>query len=173
MKKIIIIMVLLMALSSFTGCSNSKYNAQIYSTTNDWVSTSFLENNKVGGVCYENPNYVEGVDDPASKYYCDESSPVSRTFIITDQETFDSIFQRDKVEVDFSKDVVYLYIFADTSPSNREYIIDDISVENQKTTIYFKLNKNDKKDGVSPYQRCLIVIMDITDTSDVEFVKQK
>ena len=64
-----------------------------------------------------------------------------------------------------------LYIFADMSP--REYVIDDISVEDEKTTIYFKLAPSEKNDAVQAYQRCLVVIMDKNDTCEVKFVKNR
>jgi len=158
-------------LGIFTGCSVSKYNARMYSKANDLVLSSFLEDNKVRGACYPNPDYVEDAEELVDEYLYDETSPKSRTFTITDVETFDSIFQKDKIEVDFSKEVVYLYIFADMSP--REYLLDDISVEDGKTTIYFKLAPSEKNDAVQAYQRCLVVIMDKNDTCEVEFVKNR
>ena len=172
MKRIIsIVMVLLIVLGLFTGCLGNKYNARMYSKAKDVMLSSFLEDNRVRGVDYPNPDYVEDAEELVDKYLYDETSPKSRTFTITDVETFDSIFQKDKIEVDFSKEVVYLYIFADCSP--REYVIDDISVEDEKTTIYFKLTKSNKKDTVQIYQRCLVVIMDKNDTSEVEFVENR
>jgi len=171
MKRIITFgMVLFVIFGLFTGCSGNKYNARMYSKAKDLMLSSFLEDNRVSGACYPNPDYVEDAEELVDKYLYDETSPKSRTFTITDVETFDSIFQKDKIEVDFSKEVVYLYIFADMSP--REYVIDDISIEDEKTTIYFKLTKNNKKDAVRAYQRCLVVIMDKNDTSEVEFIER-
>jgi len=145
MKRIIMFsMVLLVVLGLFTGCSVSKYNAKIYSNAKDLLLPSFWEENKANE---------------------------SNTFVITDRETFDSVFDKDKLDVDFDKQMVCLCIFSDTSPSSREYILDGISVEDGKTTIYFKLSHSNKKDAVQPYKRCLAVIMDKTDTSEVEFVE--
>ena len=134
-------MVLLVVLGLFTGCSVSKYNAKIYSNVKDFLLPSFWEENKANE---------------------------SNTFVITDKETFDLVFDKDKLDVDFDKQMVCLCIFSDTSP--REYILDSISVEDGKTTIYIKLTHSNKKDAVQPYQRCLAVIMDKNDTSEVEFI---
>ena len=169
-------MVLLVILGLFTGCSGNKYNARIYSHAEDLVLSTFLEENKVLGAFYPNPDYVdvEDLEDdeyPVDEYYQDETSPASRTFTITDVETFDSIFQKDKIEVDFSKEVVYLCIFADIYP--RDYIIEDISVEDGKTTIYIKLVPSEKNDAGMPSQRCLAVVMDKNDTSEVEFIRRR
>ena len=164
--------ILLMMLVIFTGCNFNKYHAEMYSTSENLVLSTFLEDNKVRGSYYKNPDYIDGEDDPADEYYYDESSPKSRTFIIDDQETFDSIFIKDKFQVDFSKKTVYLYIFADVNPS-LEYYVYNVSVEEETVNIYFKLRNSNKKGSTSPYQRCLIVIMDKTDTSNVEFIKQK
>lgn len=146
MKRIITFgMVLLLIFGLFTGCSVSKYNAKMYSNAKDLLLPSFWEDNK---------------------------ATVPNTFVIADKETFDLVFDKDKLDVDFDKQMVCLYIFSDTSPSSREYILDGISVEDGKTTIYFKLTKSNKKDAVQPYKRCLAVIMDKNDTSEVEFIER-
>ena len=86
MKRIIsIVMVLLIVLGLFTGCLGNKYNARIYSHAEDLVLSTFLEENKVLGAFYPNPDYVdvEDLEDdeyPVDKYYQDETSPASRTF---------------------------------------------------------------------------------------------
>ena len=73
MKRIIMFsMVLLVVLGLFTGCSVSKYNAKIYSNAKDLLLPSFWEENKANE---------------------------SNTFVITDKETFDSVFDKDKLDV--------------------------------------------------------------------------
>lgn len=80
-----------MLLCFFIGCFNRKYNAKMYSKSNDWIKKDFLEDNKVMGAYYFNPDYIEGNNDVEEGYY-DDSSPRSRTFIITEEETFHQIF---------------------------------------------------------------------------------
>lgn len=156
----------------FAGCSINKYNAITYSQANEWISTSFLEENKVGNAYYKNPNYIQNSNDTSDEYYYDETSPKDRTFIIDNQDTFDTIFEKNMLTVDFGKQVLYLYIFADVYP-NRNYVIKNILIKENKLRIYYKLENNSKKDATAPYQRCLIVVMEKTDTSSVEFIKQK
>ena len=49
--------VLIIFVCFFTGCSYSKYNAVMYSMSEEWILTSFLEDNKVRGAYYKNPDY--------------------------------------------------------------------------------------------------------------------
>lgn len=126
-----------MLLCFFIGCSDSKYNAKMYSKCNDWIKQDFLENNKVRGASYFNPDYVEGNDD-VEKFYRDNSSPKSRTFIITEEETFHQIFLENKLDVDFDKEMVILYIFSDVNPS-RNYDIKTISLKNEVLNIALEL----------------------------------
>lgn len=177
MKKLNIMalgLILLIAFSVFAGCSVKKYNAEMYSKSKDWVKTSFLEDKKVRGAYYPNPDYVEGSDNPTEKYYYDEVSPKNRTFIIDNQETYDMIFNENALAVDFEKEIVYLFIFADVSPS-RYYYIDRISLEEDKVVIYYKLEKKYPPvgDATAPFQRCLIVKMKKLNLSNVEFIEQR
>ncbi len=142
-----------------TGCSSNKFNAEINSFANDLVLKEFLENNKV-----KNAFYHDG-----EKYYEDESSPDNRTFIIDSNDELNEIFKENTVQVDLEKKDVYLYIFADINP-HRAYIIDDIIVENKQLSIYLKLEKNDKKDATTPYQRSLFVIMDKQGCNTIKFI---
>ena len=151
---------------------SNKYNAVMYSTSKDWILTSFLEDNKVKGAYYKNPDYIESENDSVDKYYYDETSPKHRTFIVDNQDTYNTIFKENALRVDFNKEIVYLYIFADIYPS-RKYYIDNILLEEEQVNIYYKVEKNNKNDASAPGQRCLIVVMKKTNTSNVKFVKQK
>lgn len=156
----------------FASCSINKYNAITYSQANEWILTSFLKANKVRGAYYKSTDYFENVNNPEDKYFYDETSPKDRTFIIDNQDTFDTIFKKNTLTVDFDEKVLYLYIFADIYP-NRNYVIKNILIKENKLCIYYKLENKSKKDATTPYQRCLIVVMEKTDTSSVEFIKQK
>ncbi len=175
MKKVNIValgLVLLMAFSVFAGCSVKKYDAVMYSKSKEWVKTSFLEDKKVRGAYYLNPDYVEGLDDPVEKYYYDEESPRDRTFVIDNQDTYDMIFNENALAVDFEKEIVYLYTFADVYPT-RNYYIDRISLEEDKVVICYKLEKKNVNDSTAPFQRCLIVKMKKLNLSNVEFIEQR
>ena len=135
---------------------------------------SFLDEHKVYGANYKNPDYVEGADDNTKKYYTDPTAPEDRTFIIGDQETFDSIFKENTLEVDFDNEIVLLYIFSDAISKNK-YIIDSISVQSGRVNIYFKLKFNLISHlmltGILPYVNCLVVKMDKIDVENAEFTK--
>ena len=176
---------LLVIVSTFlTGCvsvsgmySKLKYGAKMYSKCNEWLLPSFLDEHKLLGVAYKNPDYVEGVDDYSEQYYTDYEAPINRTFIVNDEEAYDKIFKENTLKVDFDEEIVFLYIFADCSPSQK-YIIDDISVESEKVSIYFQFNSNFRSligyiGSTSPYPRCLVVKMDKIDVDNVEFIKVK
>ena len=81
----------------------NKYNAVMYSTSKDWILTSFLEDNKVKGAYYKNPDYIESENDSVDKYYYDETSPKHRTFIVDNQDTYNTIFKENALRVDFNK----------------------------------------------------------------------
>ena len=79
-------------------------------------------------------------------------------------------FAGDELGVNFDKEMVLIYIFADIYP-NRNYIINNILKEGEKVKIYLELEKNNKKDATAPYQRVLIVKMEKLDISEAEFIK--
>ncbi|MBE5963769.1 MAG: hypothetical protein E7252_02350 [Lachnospira sp.] len=171
-KFVIIGMVLLMLFVFLKSCYNDKHGAEIYSKSNDMILTSFLENNKVKGAYYKDTNYDENAKDSTDRYYYDEASPESRTFLIKDQETFEKIFVKNAFDVNFEQEILCLYIFADIYP-NRKYVIDNVTIEEKHATIYFRIESNNKKDVAAPYQRCLIVKLKEKDISSVEFIKQR
>ena len=154
-------------LYSIAGCQKNKYNAKIYNSAENLFLNSFLEENKVKGAYYKNPDYP---DDADKKYYYDETSPACRTFIVNNPDDYSLFFAGDELGVNFDKEMVLIYIFADIYP-NRNYIINNILKEGEKVKIYLELEKNNKKDATAPYQRVLIVKMEKLDISEAEFIK--
>jgi len=161
--------ILLIVCGIVSGCSSNKSTAKLYSNSKEWVLPSFLENNKVGGAFYKNPNYVEGQDELDEEYYYDEESPASRTFIITDREKYNTVFVEDSLKVDFEKEMVILYIFPDVY--SREYQLEELSVNDQIVTVKYKLESSDKKDATAPYQRCMVLKMEKSDVLSAEFIE--
>ena len=168
------IMLLLMAFA-FSGCKENKYNAILYSDCNEWFTAEFLENNKVYGAYYENPDYIEGESDINERGYYDNVSPKQRTICVT-EETFDMVFLPNKLQVDFSKQMIWVYVFTDCNGC-REYFIDEIVKEGSKLTIYYILEKKEGcghiADATMPFQRCFILIMDKVGVDGVGFVRQR
>ena len=173
-KLIIALLSLFIILGTLTGCSYTqiKYRAKMYCQVQDWILPSFLDEHKVCGVSYENPDYVEGVDDYTKKYYYDQVSPNFWTFIIEDQETFNQIFKENTLEVDFDTEMVFLHIF---SGSSNEYIIDKVGVEAQKACVYYKskLRFTLGAGASAPSRSCLIVKMSKMDITNVDFIEVK
>lgn len=161
-----------MIFAMLTGCSVNKYNAMMYSQSNDWVLQSFLEDNKVRGAYYENKDYVEDESGLNNRYYEDTISPENRTFIIDNQDSYDAVFKKNTLTIDFEKENVYLYVFADSNPY-RKYYIKKIVSDNDELSVYYKLEYKNKADTTMPYQRCLIVVMEKTNVSSVKFIKQR
>ena len=166
-KFLMFILTIPIILYSIAGCQKNKYNAKIYNSAENLFLNSFLEENKVKGAYYKNPDYP---DDADKKYYYDETSPAYRTFIVNNPDDYSLFFAGDELGVNFDKEMVLIYIFADIYP-NRNYIINNILKEGEKVKIYLKLEKNNKKDATAPYQRVLIVKMEKLDISEAEFIK--
>lgn len=181
-KKIISFTLALILLSlALAGCSVVRYDAEIYSYVNDWLDPAFLENNRLGNVDYENPDYdrdlayaaeAEGweYEVPPVFYYPD--NPDTRTFIITDQEAFDSMFVEGAIEVDFEKEMVLLYMFGTCQPASRDYRIDEIEVQDRLASVYFAVvRKRGYKGSVRGYHRCIAVKMKKIEVTTANFIQ--
>ena len=174
------LLMLLIIVSTFlTGCvsvsgtyAKLKYGAKMYSQCDEWILPSFFDKNKISGVAYKNPDYVEGVDDYSEKYYTDYDAPRTRAFIVNDEETYNEIFKENSLKVDFDKETVFVHILSTTTATNI-YVIDDIAVDSGKVSIYF-IKRNFLSifmDGTAPSPICLVVKMDKIDVDNVEFIK--
>ena len=168
-KITVVCIVLLIVLSSLSACGKVKYNAKIYNMSEESFLSSFLEENKVKGAYYKNPDYAEDSDE---KYYYDETSPVCRTFIVNNSGDYSLIFTGNELTVNFDKEMLFIYIFADVNPC-RNYLLNKVVVDGETAKIYFGLEKGDKKDATAPYQRVLIVKTDKLDINEAEFIKQR
>ena len=106
--RIVGVFALLCCLFGAAGCGN-KYNAELFNDAEQWVREDFLRENRVKAF-YPNENYDEN-DEQSESYIYDEAAPLSRTFIISDEETFNEIFTGDDFSVDFVNVMLFLYIF--------------------------------------------------------------
>jgi len=181
MKKIIASLVLaIIALFSF-GCTDKlpeeelpekemPYNAVLYSQAKEWVSEDFLKENRVKAY-YLNEDYVEGLDDPSNRYVYDETAPLSRTFIITEQNKFDEIFSNYNSTIDFEQKIVILYILSDVY-NNRIYYLKNLQIENKILTVYYELEHKEVDDATSLFQRCFMVILNKEEFNKVIFTEK-
>lgn len=180
-KFIALSVALLMLIPLLSGCSKWRYGAKMYSDpgSNALVRPEFIDQNRIYKGEYRNPDYYgEGLETDDEKdlnnyeYLPDTTSPESRTFIITDRETFDSIYVENALEVNFDKQMVILYLHLKHS-GRLIYFIDKIEVDDERVaTIYYKKKSDNsgKKGGVLRRQRCTTVVMKKIDVTSVEFV---
>lgn len=158
-----------MCLCLLAGCNN--YHAKLYSHAVEWIDAGFLKENIVRAY-YPNDDYVEGVTNPIDEYIYDSESPETRTFIITEQSEFDSIFTKCDLDVDLQNEIVILYILPDVY-SNRNYYLGEIQLQENILTIDYKLENKEVDDAVQPYQRCFAVVMDRVEINEVVFIEKK
>ena len=170
-KLICAAIVILLCLSVLSGCY-VKYNAVMYSRVEKWIDEDFLRENRVKAY-YLNDEYDEDddSDDAPEKYIYDENSPRSRSFIITEEAEFKSIFTDCPISVDFDKEMVLLYIFGNIYPY-REYYLKKTSLEDKTLNIYVKLENKNVCDTTMPFQRCMMVKLDKLDITEVNFIKK-
>ena len=170
-KLICAAIVILLCLSVLSGC-NVKYNAVMYSRVEKWIDEDFLRENRVKAY-YLNDDYDEDddSDDAPEKYIYDENSPPSRSFIITEEAEFKSVFTDCPISVDFDNEMVLLYVFGDIYPY-REYHLKKTALEDKTLNIYYKLESTNKKDATMPFQRCMMVKLDKLDITEVNFIEK-
>lgn len=169
-KFIYIILIINLFTLILISCSSNDYNAVMYSKSNDLLLTTFLDDNRVRGVYYKNPKYIDNETNSDNEYIYDETSPKDRIITIESDDLYKTIFVDNTLNVDFNKNIIYIYIFADTYP-NRNYLIKNVKLDNEKLIIDYKLEGSNKKDSTIPYQRCLIVVMNKTNASYISFNK--
>lgn len=142
-------------------CWKNRYGAKLYGTkglVEGWIKTEFLEENKVGDVYYFNPECLEDSDENTERYYLDKESPKTRTFLITDEDTFNEIFYEGALDVDFEKEMVILHIFRDWG-SSRPYVLKNVSVDDDTVEISMRKQLSLGNSGAIPCQRCVVITM--------------
>lgn len=172
MKKFMRIMctiVLICCLLGAAGCGDP-YNAELFNDAEQWILDDFLQKNRVKAY-YVNENYDEN-DEQSERYIYDETAPLTRTFIITDDTVFDEIFQRDSFVVDFTNEMLLLYIHPEIYPG-RDYSLKKIAIEGKKVSVLVEIEKrNGVGDAAMPAQGCLLVKMDKIEIDTAEFIEQ-
>lgn len=169
MKKITIGMIFILCLSFLIGCSTNPYNAEVKNDIKSFMNDEFLNNNRVRGAYYLNEDYVEGESDVVDKYIYDDQSPETITLILSDEEGFNAVLIDYPDEIDFTSQMVILYIFPDVS--SNDYKLDKVELSEMQLSIQLKLTNSHNKDATMPYQRCLMVVMDTKEVSSVNFIK--
>ena len=138
------------------GYNYAKYNANMDSFVEEYIKPEFIK---------QHPIRNSEID-----YYNKEEYPYTKTFIITSQEEMDNVFIEDAFNVNFDKEVAYLHFFL-SGYGQREYYIQNIKQNSEKILIYYTMEENQRSDYSRPGLRCLLVTMEKTNASDVEFVE--
>ncbi len=113
----------------------------------------------------ENP--VIGIDGYWQNTHPD--IPKSRTVIIRDEETLNTVFTSFPHEVNFEAEAVLLYMISFTTV--RECYIKSVALENNSLSVLWTEQKKlfTTYDTVTPYQRCFYLIVNATDFDTAEF----
>lgn len=160
-KKVLMLVVTVIMIFSLGACDN-KYNAIMYSDTRTWINEDFLLEKLTRGSHY--------LDD-GEIMVADESYPEFFTFIIMNQEEFDSKFTKFPPTINFEKEMLLVYIF--TTTNSNTYKIIKISLNDQILNIYFKAEKSKGASDnlTSPIQKCLILKVNKMEITAANFTK--
>ena len=175
----VLTMVLLLLITPLSGCSKWRYGVTaVYGKAgNDLIQEEFLMENMIRSAHYPNPEYwgeeneTEDESDMRNHPYIgDPTAPETRTFVITDTETYNSIYVSEAPEVDFDKQMVVLHIFY--SIYSREFLLQKIRKNNDVIMIYCKEEWHDsrRKDCCNFRARTVTIILDKADCETVEVV---
>ena len=138
-----------------TGCSNIKYNAQLFDFTVDWIKEDFI-----------NDNLVDNLEN--NKY------PTERVFIVKNQEEYNETFNKNVSNFDFNFDtqMLIVYTFLDIYHRNNSLVSLDV-VEDVLTITYKMKKKSGIGDASEPYQRWFVVKLDMLSVDSVVFVEKE
>ena len=138
-----------------TACNEAKkYHAEFYDDVEEFMNDEFLKENRVA-------------------YIKDETSPSARTFIVTNKEEYVQIFDEFPEKIDFTNQLIIVYMFVTTTPRNFE--MTDLSLKEGVLRVSYKVEMSigDRlhsiKDDVIAYRRCFALVMDKTDITTAEF----
>ena len=139
-----------------TACNEAKkYHAEFYDDVEEFMNDEFL-------------NFSGG-----QEYIKDETSPSARTFIVTNKEEYVQIFDEFPEKIDFTNQLIIVYMFVTTTPRNFE--MTDLSLKEGVLRVSYKVEMSigDRlhsiKDDVMAYRRCFALVMDKTDITTAEF----
>lgn len=138
-----------------TGCSNIKYNAQLFDFAVDWIKEDFINGNLVDNL--ENSEY-----------------PTKRVFIVKNQEEYNKTFDKNVSNFDFNFDtqMLIVYTFVDICHRNNSLVSLDV-VEDVLTITYKMQKKSGVGDASKPYQRWFVVKLDMLSVDYVVFVEKE
>ena len=164
MKKLIGAILFMCFTILLVGCGKKeKYNAKIYGNKDEIIPLSFLYDNPV-----KEANYIRETEDGKYESYTVDDAPESRTFIITEETTLNSIVKENSLTVDFDKKMVLLYLYCNYYPSRQLYI-KKIKCDNKTINISFTYEQKKYKDNNGPTPLYALVVLDKLDVETCNF----
>ena len=161
-----LVCLLVCAAGVLTACDEAKkYHAEFYDDVEEFMNDEFLKENRVGNTYYPNEYYIEGVNE---RFTYDETSPRTRTFIVTDEEEFAKMFDSFPAEIDFASQMLVVYMFRVIN--GRPHHMRKLKVEDGKLSIRIKEENCNSDDTTMPGRKCVAIVMDKTEAMSVEFI---
>lgn len=147
------------------ACNEAKkYHAEFYDDVEEFMNDEFLKENRVGKAYYPNEYYIEGITE---RFFYDEISPRTRTFIVDDEESFAQMFNVFPVEIDFEKQTLIVYMFRVIN--GRSHYMNKLQVEGGILRVKIKEENRKSDDTTMPGRKCVAVVMDKTEISSAAF----
>ena len=144
------------AAGAFESLDDLPYNATFFDSAVEWIKEEFQNENPIKTVGFVGE---DNGDDP-----------LTRTFVVTDSNYFESIFVDNfsGFEVDFDNEMVVVYTFG------TEYVlpatITNMTLTNATLTINYQIQLiPGAGSAVRPFQRWFVVKLDKMDISSVQF----
>lgn len=147
------------------ACNEAKkHHAEFYDDVEQFMDDEFLKENRVGKAYYPNEYYIEGITE---RFFYDEISPRTRTFIVDDEESFAQMFNVFPVEIDFEKQTLIVYMFRVIN--GRSHYMNKLQVEGGILRVKIKEENRKSDDTTMPGRKCVAVVIDKLEIASVEF----
>lgn len=147
MKRVVFaILICVFCTAVFCSCDSVKYGASCFAVESEKFQESFIENNKINGGRYKNPNY-DPTDFESEEYFFEESDINQIVTTITTQDEYDVVFVEKVCDIDFDREMLVLTIF---NSSEHDFKIKNISASsnNLYITLKQKVNTGDYFKGI-------------------------
>lgn len=174
MKKILMVCFMLFIAFMMVGCSNDNDNTILYNAVmadrgsivaaqmTNLFKEDFLLENKVSGWWYKNENY-DPTNPESEEYISDRSSPKTITYVIDSLDKYEQVFNTN-YEIDYDKEILILYLFADI---NCSYSLNSVELINNTLKITYKSKVNVTTE---PERAFILIKMDKVEFENIEFI---
>ena len=139
-KVLAVVLLVSLMVGAFSGCAQVFYGARMYDNLDKYlVLDTFRWSNPIY-ITTENPGY-----------------PDSRSFVIADKATYDTVFVESAFDIDFDREMILLCTFSNCY--QRPYYLDKISIQDGKASVYMRMEHSNVNDCVVVYQKWIAVKM--------------